>query len=225
MLMDYVKSLSDVCGVADFRKDSQQLIETYGQDICKYPYAIVIGHRLNEEIVSKIPLSYNDDDIAEEYQNEYFNSFKRISGISHKVEDYIHDLGYNCVILNELEKYEDIHLKTRFSNKASAKLAGIGWIGKNNLLTTREYGPRLTWSTIITDAPLSKYTGNVMESLCGDCNICVKACPGGAIVNLDNPRKSYSPIKCGDYIKSRKKEGHPTVCGMCLYICPYGNKI
>mgnify|MGYP001774672202 CR=1 FL=1 len=35
MLMDYVKSLSDVCGVADFRKDSQQLIETYGQDICK----------------------------------------------------------------------------------------------------------------------------------------------------------------------------------------------
>lgn len=223
-IMEYVKSLSDVYGVADFRKDKKQLTETYGKDICMYPYAIVIGHRLNEEIVSKIPLTYNDDTLAQEYLDEYYNSFQRISKIAHKIEDYIKNEGYNSIILNEIDKYDNIHLKTIFSNKASANIAGVGWIGKNNLLVTKEFGPRLTWSTIITDAPLEEYVGSSIDSLCGDCDICVKACPGDAIVNLDNPKKSYSPKKCGDYIIGRKNEGHPTACGMCLYICPYGNK-
>lgn len=119
---------------------------------------------------------------------------------------------------------EKLNLKIPFSNKATAHLAGIGWLGKNNLLTTKEYGPRLTWATILTNAPLAEYAGDTLESPCGNCTVCVKACPGNAIVDLPDPKKSYSPEKCGEFLMSRKKEGHPVACGMCLFICPYGNK-
>ena len=223
-IMEYVESLSDVCGVADFMHDKEKLIEVYGEDICKYPYAISIGHKMLEDIIETIPLTYNDDELAKQYLDEYFNSHKRVSAISQKVVKYIKDAGFNAIELDVSGTAPELDLKTPFSNKASANLAGIGWLGKNNLLTTEEFGPRLSWSTVLTDAPLSDYAGKPMNSLCGNCTICVKACPGKAIVDLPDPKKSYSPEKCGKFLMARKEEGRPVACGMCLYICPYGNK-
>ncbi|RAP53438.1 MAG: hypothetical protein BZ138_00900 [Methanosphaera sp. rholeuAM270] len=223
-IIEYVEKLSDVYGVADFSKNRDRLIESYGEDICKYPYAIAIGHRMLEEIIEKIPLTYTDDTLAQEYLDEYFNSHQRVSRIADKIIKKIEDEGYSSIKLDVSGKNDELNLKMPFSNKASANLAGIGWLGKNNLLTTREFGPRITWATILTDAPLSDYANDIMESLCGDCTLCVEACPGNAIVDLPDPKKSYNPKKCGEYIFGRKDEGHPLACGMCLYICPYGNE-
>ncbi|OED30135.1 hypothetical protein NL43_04320 [Methanosphaera sp. WGK6] len=222
-IMEYIESLTDVCGIADLNKDNKKLIKTYGKDICKYPYAIVIGHKMNEDIIETIPLTYNDDKLAKKYNDEYYNSHKRASNIAKKINNYIQNEGYDGIILDVSGKSDEINLKQSFSNKASAHIAGVGWLGKNNLLTTKEFGPRLTWVTILTNAPLGEYTGVEMESLCDECTLCVNACPGNAIVDLPDPSKSYSPEKCGKYIMSRRDEGHPMACGMCLYICPYGN--
>lgn len=223
-IMEYVESLCDVCGVADLLSDKNKLIENYGEDICKYPYAIALGHKMREDIIEKIPLTYSDDVLAQEYLDEYYNSHKRVSVIAEKITKYIEDNDYHAIILDVSGDTDKINLKHPFSNKASAHIAGVGWLGKNNLLTTREFGPRLTWATILTDAPLKEYAGTQMDSLCGDCTMCVRACPGNAIVDLPDPGKSYSAEKCGAYIFGRKDEGHPVACGMCLYICPYGNK-
>lgn len=223
-IMEYVESLSDICGVADFSLNRKELIETYGEDICRYPYAIAIGHKMLEEIIETIPLTYNDDELAKQYLDEYFNSHKRVSAISQKVVKFIENKGYHAIVLDVSGTASELNLKMPFSNKASANLAGIGWLGKNNLLTTKEFGPRLSWSTVLTDAPLGDYAKKPMQSLCDDCTICVKACPGNAIVDLPDPKESYSPVKCGNYLKARKDEGRPVACGMCLYICPFGNK-
>lgn len=223
-IIEYVEELSDIYGVADFSKNEEKLIETYGEDICKYPYAIAIGHKMLEEIIENIPLTYNDDKLAQEYLDEYFNSHQRVSKIADKIVAKIESEGYEALVLDVSGKNDKLNLKMPFSNKASAHLAGIGWLGKNNLLTTKEFGPRLTWATILTNAPLADYAGDIMDSLCEDCTICVNACPGNAIVDLPNPKESYSPEKCGDFLMSRKNEGHPVACGMCLFICPYGNK-
>ncbi|MCD7781397.1 MAG: hypothetical protein LUG89_01680 [Methanosphaera sp.] len=225
--MSIMKLLSQVCdvyGVADLQIDKDRLIENYGEDILRYPYAIVIGHRMREDIIEKIPESYNDDTIAQEYLDEYYNSHQRVLEISRKIEKEVNHEGYNAIILDVGGNSDKLNLKRSFSNKASAHIAGVGWIGKNNLLTTKEYGPRLTWATILTDAPLSDYAGSPMDSQCSDCKMCYTACPGKAIKNISNPEESYSPEKCGEYIMARRDEGHPLACGMCLYICPYGNK-
>ncbi|RAP54293.1 MAG: hypothetical protein BZ137_03040 [Methanosphaera sp. rholeuAM130] len=219
-----LEELSDVYGIADFSKNEEELIDMYGEDICKYPYAIAIGHKMLEDIIEKIPLTYNNDKLAQEYLDEYFNSHNRVSVIADKIIGCIECEGYNAIKLDVSGTNSNLNLKMPFSNKASAHLAGIGWLGKNNLLTTKEYGPRLTWATVLTDMPLSNYAGSPMDSLCDDCVICVNACPGKAIVDLPDAKQSYSPVKCGEFLSNRKKEGHPVACGMCLYICPYGNE-
>ncbi len=223
-IIEYIESLCDVYGIADFSVDNEELIDTYGEDICKFPYAIAIGHKMIEEIIEQIPLTYNDDELAQEYLDEYFNSFQRVSKIANKIIRYIQNEGFNAIVLDVSGTNPKLNLKKPFSNKASANLSGIGWLGKNNLLTTKEFGPRLTWATVLTDAPLGEYAGRPMESLCGDCQMCVKACPGKAIVDLPDPKKSYDPEKCGEFLMKRKESGHPVACGMCLYICPFGNK-
>ena len=223
-IIECLEEYSDIYGVADFSKNKDELIETYGEDICKYPYAIAIGHKMIEEIIENIPLTYNNDKLAQEYLDEYFNSHQRVSKIADKIVEEIEKEGYDALVLDVSGKNENLNLKMPFSNKASAHLAGIGWLGKNNLLTTKEFGPRLTWATILTNAPLSEYAGDIMDSPCGKCTVRVKACPGNAITDLPDPKKSYSPEKCGEFLKSRQNEGHPVACGMCLYICPFGNE-
>jgi epoxyqueuosine reductase len=68
-----------------------------------------------------------------------------------------------------------------FSFKYAAVSAGIGWIGKNDVLITKEYGPRVRLSTILInyDLPIGK---PITESMCDDeCFLCIDACPHMAL--------------------------------------------
>ena len=47
-IVEYIESLSDVYGIADFSIEKEELMDMYGEDICKYPYAIAIGHKMIE---------------------------------------------------------------------------------------------------------------------------------------------------------------------------------
>ena len=65
-------------------------------------------------------------------------------------------------------------------HKTIATLAGLGWIGKNCLLITPEFGSGVRLASLFTDAPLS-CAEPVLESKCGNCTACVDACPGKAL--------------------------------------------
>ncbi len=111
-----------------------------------------------------------------------------------------------------------------FTHKIAATSAGIGWIGKNGLLITREFGPRLSLATVLTDAPLE--TGVPMESSqCGECRLCLDFCPSEAITGEHWTRSDpfvelVQPEKCKSHKKStRRLSGKPN-CGLCINICP-----
>jgi epoxyqueuosine reductase len=115
-----------------------------------------------------------------------------------------------------------------FSHKLGAHLAGHGWIGKSCLLVTKEHGPRVRFVSVLTDAPLTP-NGGPMGQRCGDCTECVDICPvqafAGKNFREDEPReKRYDARRCCDYFAAMKAEGKLKVCGMCLYVCPYGRK-
>jgi len=67
-----------------------------------------------------------------------------------------------------------------FSLRHAAASAGLGFIGRNNLLITREFGPRVRLAAVITDATLEASTRHI-ESKCGSCTVCIENCPGKAI--------------------------------------------
>lgn len=114
------------------------------------------------------------------------------------------------------------------THKIAATSAGIGWIGKNGLLINREFGPRLSLGTLLTNAPLK--TGQpVEESQCGDCGLCVEHCPSLALTGADWSRdEPYAELiileKCSTHKKKSKRlQGKPN-CGLCITICPFGRK-
>jgi epoxyqueuosine reductase QueG len=115
-----------------------------------------------------------------------------------------------------------------FNHKMAATSAGLGWIGKNGLLISADYGPRLSLATVLTDAELD--SDSPMEfSLCGDCTLCMQHCPSQAITGAEWSR--FSPfvelVKLGECrshkAAKRLTNGKPN-CGLCINICPYGRE-
>ena len=115
-----------------------------------------------------------------------------------------------------------------FNHKMAATSAGIGWIGKNGLLISADYGPRLSLATVLTDAPLEP-DAPMEHSLCGSCTLCIQYCPSKAITGAEWSRsrpvvelvrigscRSHKAIK-------RLTDGKPN-CGLCINICPYGRR-
>jgi epoxyqueuosine reductase len=123
---------------------------------------------------------------------------------------------------------DDEHICGVFSQKLATHLAGLGWIGKSCLLVTPEYGPRVHWVTVLTDAPLLP-ASTPMEQKCGACPACVDICPrhafNGRIFYKEEPREAhFDAVACDQYIREMEKKKSVAVCGLCLYICPHGKK-
>ena len=118
-------------------------------------------------------------------------------------------------------------LMNRFPHKLAATRAGLGWIGKNCLLVTRESGPRVRLGAILLDADVPVNEA-VTESECGECRLCVEACPYECLHDVNwrpgmERAELFDAFLChnrrNDFIRSigRKHE-----CGLCLLACPIG---
>lgn len=116
-------------------------------------------------------------------------------------------------------------------HKTIATRAGLGWIGKNNLLTTPEYGSAIRISSILTHAPLD-CASPIDCAACGACTLCVDSCPAASLKGtLWSPSVRRDDIvdvkacekKQREIMKSRT--GIETdLCGMCIYTCPHTQK-
>ncbi len=119
-------------------------------------------------------------------------------------------------------------LYSLFNHKMAATSAGIGWVGKNGLLISPDFGPRLSLGTVLTDAALEADKPTEF-SLCGDCTLCVQYCPSKAITGAEWSRSApFVELVRLNACRSHKEtkrmtEGKPN-CGLCINICPYGRK-
>lgn len=116
-----------------------------------------------------------------------------------------------------------------FPHKTAATCAGLGWIGKSGLLVNPEYGPRLSWATVLTDAPLEVSQTPYIEGKCGSCQRCVKACPASAIRDViwrrrENPGLFINTDACSSYLNYSAKVFNKYICGLCIMSCPLGGK-
>ena len=127
--------------------------------------------------------------------------------------------------------------------KDAAVLAGLGCIGKNNMLVTRDYGPRVRLRSLFLDAEIDP-TGPVEFDPCSDCKApCRKVCPEKAMAGkviafesikgpLDLPARdgAYDRTLCNirmekDIDESKEYEYGQTpikYCRKCEFVCPVG---
>lgn len=115
-----------------------------------------------------------------------------------------------------------------------AYLAGIGFIGKNNMLITKRYGSYVFLGEIITDLELVEKEERDLETLlkyseCGDCEICYKECPTKSI----NKFRKNTNI-CVSYLTQKKEltdkeisllNGRIFGCDSCQKKCIYNEEL
>ncbi len=121
--------------------------------------------------------------------------------------------------------------------RVAAKYAGLGWLAKNTCLINEEMGSWFFLGVIVTTLDLAASPGGKAApempaaDLCGNCSLCIDACPTGALVEpyvLDARRCiSYLTIELRGAIPIEFREPigrHVFGCDICQDVCPWNRR-
>ncbi len=183
-----------------------------------------------------VPLSnYVIEEIQDKPTYTYFHHYRTVNTlidqVSLRISMEIQRRGYRAlpVPASQTVKIDGLQYHGIFPHKTAAHLSGLGWIGKNGLLISLKYGPRVRLGTVLTDLPLpAKKT--IIQPKCGSCRLCIQNCPAMALQGNQwhegcTRESLVDPRACSEYMNSHFKHiGRGSVCGLCIASCPFGNK-
>lgn len=144
-----------------------------------YSVAILIGVALSPSYIFRL----SKENILD--CTEFSEKENATDKLAEWAADFIKAKGYKAYAQSErnlINGFYDVETKTTpLPHKKIAMLAGLGWIGKSNLLVTQEYGSALCMCSVLTNAPLPTQNKPIIQSICGECNICKDICPAKVI--------------------------------------------
>jgi len=180
----------------------------------EYEYAVAMAFEEDYDMMKYFPTYLADAPVGMGYS--------RMAIANAHLSAFIRNLGYKAIDCST----NDVALSI-----PTAMQAGLGDHGRNGLLITPQFGPRVRLSKVITDLPLvadSPIDFGVTE-FCAVCKKCADLCPSRAITfgerttepnNISNAggaiKWRIDAVKCRVYW-SRVKKG----CTICVACCPY----
>lgn len=168
---------------------------------------------------------------TQEYYNLYYSLNSKLNEIVMAGEEFLKKEGFEAYAQTTDRIKVSQDKTTPLPHKTVATKAGLGWIGKNCLLVTPQYGSAVRISSLLTNASL-ECDEPINQSRCGACSLCVKKCPAqalkGTLWNTDTPREELINIKkCYKKqveIMSKKTGIETDLCGKCFAVCAYTKK-
>jgi epoxyqueuosine reductase len=217
---------ADLVGIADIeplkqlRVDPPELLEPFARAIS---IAIGLPVAVFEQIVDRpTPI----------YKSVYMTANLILDEIAFRTSMALQNDGFHSLPIPASQILDQENWYAAISHKAVARMAGLGWQGKNLLLITPRYGSRVRLATILTKAPLD--VDGPIKNRCGGCTACQDACPAQAIKGLNtethykgrNEAMYFSRCveKVAGEFSTIPEVGVP-ICGICIKVCPFGRKI
>ncbi len=229
----------DFCGIAKAQKlnDDARRLESWLQSGMNGNMAYMANHfdlrvdptKLVPGARSVITLMMN-----------YFPSEIQEPG-SPKISKYAYGMDYHELIrpkLHELLAYinkeiGEVHGRGFVDSapvleRAWAQRSGLGWIGRNGNLISKQHGSFFFLATLIVDIELA-YDDAYAKDYCGSCRKCIDACPTDAIMEnkVINGSQciSYFTIELKDQLIPENMQGKFNDwmfgCDVCQDVCPW----
>lgn len=196
-------------GVADVKGIKESFLVP-GDAARGLDYGVCFAYRLSDSVLATIEGAPN--------QIYYFH-YQRINILldqtALKIAAAIQEKGFNALPVPASQVTDWERQLGTVSHRELARLAGLGWYGKNNLIVNPIHGSRIRFATVLTDLPLE--TDSPVKGGCGDCSLCVSVCPAGAI-----SEKGFDKEACRKKLKEFMKTQNigQMVCGVCVKACP-----
>jgi ferredoxin len=179
-----------------------------------YNIAVLIGIVLSADYILRISKENKVD------HSEFGEKEHHAGDLAEWTADFIIGKGYKAFAQSDKNLihgfFDEITKTTPLPHKKIAILAGLGWIGKSNLLVTKEYGSALCLCTVLTNAPLPTENRILIMPKCGECTVCKDICPSSVIHGA-----TWEPDMNRDLIVDVY---NCTGCLKCLVSCPWTQK-
>lgn len=201
-------------GVADISLKKDQINIYPPEVIKKMDRAVSIGFHLSEAVLKTI---------IDRPNKIYYRHYKMVNmfldQLALKVGEEIQRRGYDYFPIPASQVLDWEGLSSHASHRAIARLAGMGWRGKNNLIVNPRFGSMVRYVSILTDLPLK--ADQPVDGACGACRMCIDTCPAGAITE-----QGYDLDACHTLLKNFGKTLHVSlICGVCVKVCPGENPL
>lgn len=174
-------------------------------------YGISLGMRLANCVIKGI---------VDRPTRLYFHHYRQVNNLldqtAVKLANFIQRSGWEALPIPASQVIDWKRQYGHLSHKVVAYQAGLGWIGRNNLLVNPKFGARVRYISILTDMPLPSAIPLVRN--CGDCFNCISVCPVSAI---KEKHEDFERERCLEKLRLFSKEcniGH-YICGICVKAC------
>jgi epoxyqueuosine reductase QueG len=153
------------------------------------------------------------------YKHHYREANELLDAVAFRVAALIQEWDYRALAIAASQTIDWRKQIAHLSHKKVAALAGLGWLGRSNLLVTPQYGSRVRLVTVLTNMPLE--ADKRLRKSCGTCRACVEICPAGAIKTR---QKDFDHQACYQQLGhfAKKENIGYYICGLCQKACGGG---
>jgi len=201
---------SDLFGVADIEEAKKDFALSEAV-LKKVNRAVVLGVRLSGLLL---------EELGSAPTRLYFHHYKTLNAtldqLALKIANFIQGQGFLALPIPASQIVDWERQTAHLSHKKIGVLAGMGWIGRNNLLVNKELGSQFRLVTVLTNLPLK--ADKPLKKDCQDCFSCITICPAQAISK--EPR-DFNYQNCFEKLREFQKQRlvDQYICGVCVKAC------
>jgi len=207
LALDLGFSLFGVADITDVRKEFHLDLDC----VIQFNRGIALAKKLLDPII---------EDIKDKPTSLYFHHYRQLNFFLDRaaflLASHIQEQGFKALPIPASQVIDWERHLGHVSHKSVGQLAGLGWIGRNNLLVNSDLGSRFRLVTILTDVPLEP--DEPLDLDCGECQACLPTCPAQAI---KEQREDFDHLACYDKLREFRRQGlvGQYICGVCVRAC------